>query len=233
MTGGTVFENRYGRARCRHISTSSARPLTQPPDAPPRALPSVVVMRSILPMTPLLFVRPAAGLADEARGVGVVHEHHGVVLSASATISSSLARSPSIENTPSVTTTRKRLSRCSSSFSSRWAMSECLNVSCIALQSRMPSTIEACTSRSAIITSCSSKSASNTPAFASMHDGKSSVSSVPRNAVSRRSSSRWMSCVPQMKRPTTSRSRARRAPRAPLRSRRDGSTGRGSCSSTC
>ena len=73
-------------------------------------------------------------------------------------------------------------------------------MSCIALHSRMPSTIEACTSRSAIITSCSLSTASNTPALASMQEGKSSVSSVPRNAVSFCSSSRWMSCVPQMKR---------------------------------
>jgi len=42
--------------------------------------------------------------------------------------------------------------------------------------------------------------ASNTPALASMQLGKSSVSSVPRNAVSRFSRSRWMSWVPQMNR---------------------------------
>jgi hypothetical protein len=52
MTGGMALEKRYGRARWRHSSTSSRRPLTQPPDAPPSALPSVVVMMSILPMTP-------------------------------------------------------------------------------------------------------------------------------------------------------------------------------------
>ena len=80
MTGATVLENRYGRARWRHISTSSRRPLTQPPDAPPSALPSVVVMTSILPDDAAVLVRPAPGLADEAGGVRVVHEHHGVVL---------------------------------------------------------------------------------------------------------------------------------------------------------
>ena len=73
-------------------------------------------------------------------------------------------------------------------------------MSCIALHRRMPSTIEACTSRSAIITSCSPSTASKTPALASMQEGKSSVSSVPRNSVSLFSSSRWMSWVPQMKR---------------------------------
>ena len=79
-------------------------------------------------------------------------------------------------------------------------MSECLNVSCMAEQSRMPSTSEAWTSRSEIMTSSLVRMASKTPALASMHEGKRSVSSVPRNPVSRRSSSRWMSWVPQMKR---------------------------------
>ena len=73
-------------------------------------------------------------------------------------------------------------------------------MSCIALQRRMPSTIEAWTSRSAIMTSFSPKSASKTPALASRQEEKRIVSSVPRNSVRRRSSSRWMSCVPQMKR---------------------------------
>jgi hypothetical protein len=36
MTGAMVLEKRYGLARCRHISTSSRRPETQPPAAPRR-----------------------------------------------------------------------------------------------------------------------------------------------------------------------------------------------------
>src|ERR1022692_5018433 len=35
ITGATELEKRNGRARWRHISTSSRRPLTQPPEAPP------------------------------------------------------------------------------------------------------------------------------------------------------------------------------------------------------
>ncbi len=73
-------------------------------------------------------------------------------------------------------------------------------MSVIALQRRIPSTIEAWTRRSAIRTSFSPKSASKTPAFASRQEEKSIVASVPRNSESRRSSCRWMSCVPQMKR---------------------------------
>ena len=73
-------------------------------------------------------------------------------------------------------------------------------MSCAALQRRIPSTIEAWTSRSAIMTSWSERIASKTPAFASRQDEKRIVSSVPRNSVRRLSSSRWMSCVPQMKR---------------------------------
>ena len=79
-------------------------------------------------------------------------------------------------------------------------MSACLKVSCIALHSRMPSTMLACTRRSAIITSWSFSTASNTPPLASMQLGKRIVSSVPRNAVSFASSWRCRSCVPQMKR---------------------------------
>ena len=105
-----------------------------------------------------------------------------------------------MEKTPSVMISRTRLSWCSWSFSSRCPMSECLKVSCIALHRRIPSTIEAWTRRSAIITSCSVRTASKTPALASMQQGKRIVSSVPRNSVSFCSSSRWMSCVPQMKR---------------------------------
>src|ERR1019366_1210708 len=52
MTEASVLEKRYGRARWRHSSTISLRPLTQPPEAPPSALPNVVVMTSIFPSTP-------------------------------------------------------------------------------------------------------------------------------------------------------------------------------------
>src|SRR5437667_1726786 len=47
-TGGAmVFENKYGRERCRKRSTISLRPLVKPPLAPPSALPRVPVMMSI------------------------------------------------------------------------------------------------------------------------------------------------------------------------------------------
>jgi hypothetical protein len=74
-------------------------------------------------------------------------------------------------------------------------------VSCIAFDARrMPSTIDACTSRSEIITSSGPRMASKTPAFASRQLGKRIVSSVPRNSVSFCSSVRCRSCVPQMNR---------------------------------
>ena len=111
-------------------------------------------------------------------------------LSQMRTISSSLAVSPSMEKTPSVTTSLKRLSAWSWSFSSRCSMSECLIVSCMALQRRMPSTSEAWTRRSEMMTSSLVRMASKTPALASMQEGKRSVSSVPRNSVSLCSSSR-------------------------------------------
>jgi hypothetical protein len=64
----------------------------------------------------------------------------------------------------------------------------------------MPSMIDAWFSWSEITASRSSRSASKTPPFASKHDEKRIVSSVPRNAESRSSSSRWSDCVPQMNR---------------------------------
>ena len=60
--------------------------------------------------------------------------------------------------------------------------------------------IEACTRRSEIMTSSLVRTASNTPALASMQEGKRIVSSVPKNSVTFFSNSRWMSWVPQMKR---------------------------------
>ncbi len=117
-----------------------------------------------------------------------------------STISSSFARSPSMEKTPSVITNFILLSACSCSFCSRCCILECLKVSCSALQSLMPSIIEAWTSLSDIIMSSLVSRASKTPALASMHEGKRMVSSVPRNSVTLSSSSLCISCVPQIKR---------------------------------
>ena len=55
-------------------------------------------------------------------------------------------------------------------------------------------------SASLITASCSSSSVSNRPPLASKHDEYRIVSSMPRNALRRASSSLCTSCVPQMKR---------------------------------
>ena len=60
--------------------------------------------------------------------------------------------------------------------------------------------IDAWLSSSEITASRSSSSASKTPPFASKQEPNRIVSSVPRNAESRSSSSRWSACVPQMNR---------------------------------
>jgi hypothetical protein len=60
--------------------------------------------------------------------------------------------------------------------------------------------IDAWLSWSEMTASSSPSSASKRPPFASKHELKRMVSSVPRNSESRRSSSRWSACVPQMKR---------------------------------
>ena len=77
--GASELENRYGRERWRSISTISLRPVVKPPDAPPIALPSVDVMMSILSHDAVELGRAAAGLADEAGGVRVVHHDQRVV----------------------------------------------------------------------------------------------------------------------------------------------------------
>ena len=80
ITGATVFENRYGRARWRHISTSSAPAAHAAARRPAERL----AERRGDDVDPAdhaaVLVRAAPGLADEARCVRVVHEHHGVVL---------------------------------------------------------------------------------------------------------------------------------------------------------
>ena len=75
--------------------------------------------------------------------------------------------------------------------------------------------IEAWLSASEMTASSGPSSASNRPPLASKHELKRIVSSVPRNADSRSSSSLWSVCVPQMKRtdamPKPQRSSASRA----------------------
>ncbi len=109
ITGATELEKRKGRARCRHISTSSRRPLTQPPEAPPSALPSVVVITSIFPKTPQCSCVPRPVLPMKPVACESSRNTMASYFSASATISSSLAMSPSIENTPSVMIMREAL----------------------------------------------------------------------------------------------------------------------------
>ena len=55
-------------------------------------------------------------------------------------------------------------------------------------------------SASLITASCSSSKVSNRPPLASKHDEYRIVSSMPRNALRRASSSLCTLCVPQMKR---------------------------------
>ena len=75
-----MFEKRYGRARWRHRSTSSLRPLMQPPEAPPSALPNVVVIRSTRPRTPKCSGVPRPVFPMKPRGVRVVDEDERAVL---------------------------------------------------------------------------------------------------------------------------------------------------------
>jgi hypothetical protein len=82
-------------------------------------LPSVVVMMSIFPITPKCSCTPRPVLPMKPDAWLSSRNTIALYFSASATISSSGAKSPSIEKTPSVMTSRIRLSWCSWSFSSR------------------------------------------------------------------------------------------------------------------
>ncbi len=113
-TGATVLENRYGRLRWRSRSTISLRPLVNPPEAPPSALPKVPVMMSTRPIDAVVLGRAAPGAADEARGVRVVdHDRRVVRLGQVADRSPGRRRMPSMENTPSVAIRRSRASAAS------------------------------------------------------------------------------------------------------------------------
>jgi len=66
--GARELEKRYGLERCLSISMISFLPETQPPEAPPSALPKVVVIRSTRPRAlqysalprPFLPIKPVA-----------------------------------------------------------------------------------------------------------------------------------------------------------------------------
>ncbi len=102
IEGASEFENRYGRDRCRSISTISLRAVVKPPSAPPSALPSVDVMMSTSPRTPQCStaprpVAPRKPVACDSSTITIASYRF-----ARSTISRSLATSPSIEKTPSV-----------------------------------------------------------------------------------------------------------------------------------
>jgi len=105
-----------------------------------------------------------------------------------------------MEKTPSVTTIRNRASCAARSCSSSSTMSRLRYRSRRALDSRMPSMIEAWFSASEMMASSAPKSVSKTPPLASKQEANRMASWVPRKPASRRSSSRCCSWVPQMKR---------------------------------
>ena len=99
--------------------------------------------------------------------------------------------SPSIENTPSVTSNCRRPSDLLSCRSaSAWSASLCSNTLISARESLAPSMIDAWFRRSLTITSCLSRIAATVPAFAVKPDWNISASSACLNAANRRSSSR-------------------------------------------
>ena len=88
-----------------------------------------------------------------------------------APITSKGATSPSIEKTPSVTTSLRRQSWVFWSCSSSSAMSRCWYLARLALQSRTPSMIEAWFKESEMTASSGPRRTSKMPALASKHDG--------------------------------------------------------------
>ena len=79
--GAMLFENKYGRERCRSHATISLRAETKPPLAPPSALPRVLVKMSMRPDDAAVFVRAAAAGADEAGCMRIIdHDQRTVAL---------------------------------------------------------------------------------------------------------------------------------------------------------
>ena len=135
----------------------------------------------------------------------------------SSTISGSGATSPSIENTPSTTTSTPppsspaRTSIFSSLSSRLWR-----NGRSFARESRQPSRIEAWSPESAITVSPGASSVPSVPTLAWWPVVKTIASSVPIHSASSRSRSRWSCVVPLSSRepvsPVPYCSRASRAP---------------------
>mmetsp|Transcript_3778 Transcript_3778/g.11053 ORF Transcript_3778/g.11053 Transcript_3778/m.11053 type:complete len:244 (-) Transcript_3778:475-1206(-) len=171
--GARVFENRYGRPLFRSRSISNFGPVVYPPVAPPRALPRVLLMMSTRSSTP-----QSSGVPRPVAPRNPVAWHSSTKTCASyffarAQISARGAMSPSIENTPSVMIMRCRvpLSTHSLRMDSRWFMSRWLYRKRCALQSRMPSMMDAWLSESEIAASSGPRHASKSPALASKQEG--------------------------------------------------------------
>ena len=124
--GGSELLNRYGRDRCRSSSTIGARAAVNPPEAPPSALPRVLVMTSISPCcTP-----QCSGVPRPVEPMNPVACESSTITSAScsrasSTMRSSGAMSPSMENTPSVAISRSRAPAASLSLAFRSSISAC------------------------------------------------------------------------------------------------------------
>ena len=126
IAGIIVLLNKYGRERWRSSSIISFLPVVKPPLAPPRALPRVPVIISILPITPRYSCVPLPVFPKKP-----VAWHSSTIImalyfSASATITSNCAIVPSIENAPSVTIILERFFWVAFSCSSKSAISLCL-----------------------------------------------------------------------------------------------------------
>ena len=103
--------SRTGTAGCAGAAgrRSPGRAAVQPPDAPPSALPNVVVRMSTRPATPQCSGVPRPVLPMKPVAWRVVHHHERAgACRPGRRSSASGATSPSIEKTPSVTIIRKR-----------------------------------------------------------------------------------------------------------------------------
>ena len=170
ITGGREFEKRYGRDRCLSIVIISLWLDVKPPAAPPIALPIVLVTISTFPITPQYSIEPL----PEGPKNPVACESSTITresyFSANKHISINGATSPSIENTPSVAIILNLAVPVSFNFSSRSFISMCLNLNLLALQSLMPSIIEAWFNSSLRMASSSLNNVSKSPVFASKQE---------------------------------------------------------------
>ena len=181
------------------MTTSSARPAevaTNPPSEP-RVFDSVPTCTTSTP--PMSAMSPKSASTGPSTAWASSSTSRASWRAASRQRPSRSARSPSIENTVSETTSARRASRRDNS-QSRWSRSAWRYTSSAACESRQPSMIDAWLSSSEHTSTSRAPKVVSTPRLAANPVGNSTARSVPFHSASARSSSPCTGREPTMSR---------------------------------